>query len=47
MEIWMKILIIWLSFDALVFIWAGCDYLYYEWNWKRRFKRLRETFTEE
>ncbi|WP_287546790.1 MULTISPECIES: hypothetical protein [Paraprevotella] len=37
----------WLVFDLLVFIWAWWDNLYYSHDMKNKFKRLKETLTEE
>lgn len=41
------VLVGWLIFDLLVFIWAWWDNLYYSHDMKNKFKRLKETFTEE
>ena len=41
------VLVGWLIFDLLVFIWAWWDNLYYSRDMKNKFKRLKETFTEE
>ena len=37
----------WLVFDLLVFVWAWWDDLYYFHDMKNKFKRLKETLTEE
>ena len=37
----------WLVFDLLVFVWAWWDDLYYSHDMKNKFKRLKETLTEE
>ena len=41
------VLVGWLIFDLLVFIWAWWDNLYYSHDMKNKFKRLKETLTEE
>lgn len=47
MEGWCWIVIGWLVFDALVFIWAWWDFVYYSYDLKTKFKRLKEDLTEE
>lgn len=37
----------WAVFDLLVFVWAWLDDLYYSHDMKNKFKRLKETLTEE
>lgn len=44
---WTWIIAGWLIFDLLVFIWVWCDDFYYSHNLKGRFKRLKDTLTEE
>ena len=41
------VLVGWVFFDLLVFIWAWWDNLYYSHDMKNKFKRLKETLTEE
>ncbi len=47
MDTWTLVLICWLAFDFLIFLWIGCDDLYYSHNLGRKFKRLKDTLTEE
>lgn len=37
----------WLVFDALIFIWAWFDDLYYSKDLKSKFSRIKKSLTEE
>ena len=47
MEKWQLVLIVWLAFDAVVFLWVWLDDMYYAHDWKRKLKRMKDALTEE